>query len=363
MLSPPPMSTSSFFSRRALVLSLKLTGATLLAPALALVACGGGVDSTATVVPADGGSGDAQASDAGPASDDAEGLADEGDRPPLDGALLFAGYSGGSLADTWDWDGTRWVQAQVVGPSKRDSQSMGSLHGKVVLFGGDFAGTFLGDTWEWDGRTWTEKKVSGPSPRREAAMATLGDKIVLYGGTGSGQLDDTWTWDGTSWTEVKTPGPGGLHGIASAMATLGDKVVLFGGIGTDTATWEFDGATWTKKAVTPAPPARGYHAMATLNDRVILFGGEVDANHFLGDTWIWDGSTWTELKVPGPSARFHPAMSAVGNSVVLFGGAPVVAPGAQPFFGDTWTCDGATWTQVTTAIAPSPRYAYQMATR
>ncbi len=298
------------------------------------------------------------------------GVVDSGSVPdvpptPLTGAFLFAGYGEAPLSDTWDFNGSTWTQANVTGPSERDSQSMATLNGKVILFGGEF-GSYLADTWEWDGLTWTQKNVTGPSARSEAPTATLGNKVVLYAGEGAAQNDDTWEWDGTSWTQIMTPGPGDLHDIGSAMATLGDKVYLFGGMGSTNDTWCFDGSTWTKLTITgDSPPQRVFHAMTTFNDKIVLFGGEIDANHFLNDTWEFDGTTWTQINAngntTGPSERFHPAMTTWNGAVYMFGGGSVVGEGPG-WLADTWQFDGTTWTQKT-SDGPSARYGYVMATR
>ncbi len=116
-------------------------------------------------------------------------------------------------------------------------------------------------------------------------------------------------------------------------------LVLFGGSSTsrypggDTNTpigdsWTFDGTTWTELSV-PGPPARYGHSMATLGasptGRVVLFGGLVQMGS-LGevgednDTWVFDGSAWTEVAVAGPTPRDSAMMASLGNAIVLFGG-------------------------------------------
>jgi hypothetical protein len=66
---------------------------------------------------------------------------------------------------------------------------------------------------------------------------------------------------------------------------------------------------------------------------VVLFGGGTASTNF-GDTWTWDGSTWTKQDAKtSPPARHSASMAydaATGN-VVLFGGQGGV------FLGDTWT--------------------------
>jgi hypothetical protein len=71
------------------------------------------------------------------------------------------------------------------------------------------------------------------------------------------------------------------------------------------------------------------------NDQVTLFGGRR-----FNDTWTWDGADWTDRTQPH-STRPYPrsdlglAYDAGHSQVLLFGGC----------CGDTWTWDGSAWTQ------------------
>ena len=248
----------------------------------------------------------------------------------------------------------------------------------VVLFGGasNLAGSTLGDTWTWDGNAWTKREVSGPSPRGSSATL-LGNEVVLFGGAGdrpAGEgttpnpvLSDTWTWDGSGqWTQHNVAGPPARGG--SVMASLNGVAVLYGGAVPNGAgaiflsdTWTWDGNTWTQVDV-PGPPARAGAAMCRLGDKLVLFGGwgtPLQAGQLpnpFSDTWTWDGATWTQMKATGPSSRVAPEMAALGNVVVLFSGAD---DSGTP--SDTWTWDGAIWTQLMVQ-GPAGRQAAAVAT-
>ena len=130
------------------------------------------------------------------------------------------------------------------------------------------------------------------------------------------------------------------------------------GQGTLGDTWLWDGSTWTQDNVA-GPSARAYHGMATLNGTVVLFGGclfsDWDCVNTLSDTWTWNGASWTVHNVVGPSARSGFAMTTLNDTVVLFGG-----QSAGTLLGDTWTWDGASWTNRNVA-GPSPRHSASMA--
>jgi N-acetylneuraminic acid mutarotase len=141
------------------------------------------------------------------------------------------------------------------------------------------------------------------------------------------------------------------------MATLNDKVVLFGGFDGDKFlgdTWEWDGSRWTERKVL-GPPPRGRYGMATLKGKVVVHGGQTDSGT-LGDTWEWDGNTWTERKVsPNPGIRGGHAMATLDDKIVLVSGARL-----GHYEVNTWEWDGDAWTELDVA-GPTARAAPGMA--
>jgi N-acetylneuraminic acid mutarotase len=302
---------------------------------------------------------------------------DVGATLPLGTAVLFGGSgpTGPLFADTWTWDGSAWAKLDVTGPSARYGAVMASFGGELVLFGGfNHENETLSDTWTWDGLAWTERRVAGPPARYDAVMAPLGGGLVLFGGYHAYLADvltDTWTWDGSAWTQLDVMGPLPPRG-GSSMAPLGSALVFFGGEevpnGYLSDTWTWNGGSWTKLDVT-GPPARQGAVMGSLGSALVLFGGyddgyDADAGTPFPDTWTWDGSRWTELGAPGPpdsnlAGRESPAMAKVGDTLVLFGGGTF---DGSPWFSDTWTFDGSTWTRLD-VHGPSARAGAVMATR
>ncbi len=107
-------------------------------------------------------------------------------------------------------------------------------------------------------------------------------------------------------------------------------------------TWEWDGVSWTQvQDIGPSP--RAFHSMAhdSARGRSVLFGGLAQAGE-MGDTWEWDGENWTQVSDIGPSKRTHHAMAydSSRQRVVLFGG------GLTTRLGDTWEWDGQDWVQL-----------------
>jgi len=226
--------------------------------------------------------------------------------PPPARALMFGGspaITASPLADTWQWDGSTWTMLDNGnGPSPRVGATMGSLDGRVVLFGGENANhQTLGDTWEWDG-AWHEMTVPGPPARSFAAMATLGNVVVMSGGTSTGTdtLVDTWLWDGAKWTALDGQSP---DVAVFGLATLGGVVVT---LPTDGSVWTFDGHAWSqindRLMFVPFPGP-----MTSTSTTLVIFGAY---GVTLGDTWVWTSAGWEQRVVNGPTARRAAAMSA-----------------------------------------------------
>jgi uncharacterized protein (TIGR03437 family) len=278
--------------------------------------------------------------------------------------VLFAGGGSGVVNDTWVWDGANWTQKspQTVPPVRHyHAMVYDAAHGQVVLFGGAVLTlpgqptNAINDTWVWDGSGWTQKlPQTSPPARYSHAMAYDAGhgQVVLFGGLdpSGNSLNDTWLWDGNNWTQ-KSPqnSPVARSSHAMAFDSAHGQVVLFGGGGAATLpapffndTWVWDGSNWTQESPQTSPPALLYHAMVydSAHGQVVLFGGLVPSlagSQDSNNTWVWDGSNWTqESPQNSPSARTSSAMAydSVHNQVVLFGGLGAVD------LGDTWTWEG-----------------------
>jgi hypothetical protein len=236
----------------------------------------------------------------------------------------------------------------------------------AVLFGGASSLNFAavnGQTWTWNSAAWTFADSTGMTARCDNAMAydSVRNRVVSYGGYNGTYLGDTWKRVGGAWTQITgaTP-PSPRADSFMAFDSQHGVMVLFGGQGSTGVirrdTWEFGDSTWTQRAANGPPPARWIHRMAydSVRGVTVMFGGAAP-NSLLADTWEWDGTTWTENTTPGPSARYGHAMAfdSANEVAVLFGGQSL-QPFGQGVLGDTWTYDGTTWTQLAIS-GPSPR--------
>ena len=299
-------------------------------------------------------------------------------RVSLPGVLILPLLTAMLLAQT----AGNWTQkSPPASPSARSLHSIvyDAAHGQVVLFGGVFqgnndprVGNFLGDTWIWDGTNWNQKSPQ-TSPRSRYAFGMAYDstqsQVVLFGGAlgFNTNLGDTWAWDGTNWTQ-KSPqtSPPARGYCVMAYDAAHQQVVLFGGYSEPPAgppfvagtrwgdTWVWDGTNWTQKSPQSSPSARTGAAMVydAAHGQVVLFGGFVSAG--LNDTWVWDGSNWTQKfpqTSPGTRAGHAMAYDSTRGQVVLFSGN----------INDTWIWDGSNWTQESPQTSPPARHNHAMA--
>jgi Kelch motif len=213
--------------------------------------------------------------------------------------------------------------------------------------------------------------ANSPPARNGGAMAydAARGQVVLFGGSDSNNVfyNDTWVWDGINWTQkspANTPTPRYIHAMAYDAAH--GQVVLFGGFGTTAPgarndTWVWDGTNWTQMSPANSPTPRYLPAMAydATHGQVVLFGGYDQNTGIRNDTWVWDGTNWTQkspTNIPPPRSEHKMAYDVAHGQVVLFGGM-----GSSAMLNDTWVWDGTDWTQKSPAISPSSRAYHEMA--
>ncbi|MBP1157328.1 MULTISPECIES: cadherin-like beta sandwich domain-containing protein [unclassified Paenibacillus] len=187
--------------------------------------------------------------------------------------------------------------------------------------------------------TWERITLNlAPDARQAAAMAydENAGNAVMFGGQGNTSLlDDTWIWvgDQKTWHEEllnAAPKPSKRKGAVMAYDTVSQKVLLFGGEGesgvlNDTWLWNGQAAQWEQvTGLTASPPARAGAQLAFDGRQLVLFGGYTGSGNAklpLGDTWLWDGTAWTQVQpAQSPPAAYGGQMAYDGNTAVLYGG-------------------------------------------
>jgi cysteine-rich repeat protein len=273
---------------------------------------------------------------------------------PVHGTIVLAGGAAQSadLTDTWVYDGTDWTERLGAGwPALvGGSAAFDPVSGTVIAFGGQDINGYSGKTLSWNGTTWTDLAIAGPSERTHGQMASTGDHIVWFSGAISGTSTpppETWIFKSGAWSQPVTPGGLTPEAIAYANDLARGRLVLFDG----SSTWELSSSGWELRA-TGTPSSRTNTAMAydPIARNVILFGGRASMTP-LGDTWIWDGTSWTEKVTPPElTARAGVAMAFDGTHVTLRGG--FLPAGGTPSAG-TWSWDGTSWSVSTSANEPA----------
>lgn len=226
---------------------------------------------------------------------------------------------------------------------------------------------------------WRTIENGGPTPRDRHSMvySTKSRKLLLIGGIGFNDAGtivhrDTWSWDGQQWIE-ESPAHTFRLGVDHAAAEdQHGNIVLFAGATTNyeqdpsADTWIWDGSDWTQRMVDPHPAARRYSAMAYDERRrtTILYGGRDVNDGPLGDTWEWTGNEWIDRTpppgdedAPAPRAKERIVFDSARQELVMFGGETTNHTG---YFDDTWSWDGERWHRIATRSTPTPRAAVAM---
>lgn len=256
------------------------------------------------------------------------------------------------------WNGSSWqIDPTSRSPGWRTYPAVTTRDdGSVFLFGG------LGDgaqrnTWLYDGTLWKEQPAGASPPARAHGLAAFDSKrgeVLLYGGLApnGAAMRDTWIWDGTSWTELSPPTNPGDAGNGSSMVydPVRDRVWLLDGWASGSPfakLWSWDGQTrqWTLVPTSNGPRYSAYPAFGFDRTRnvAVLFGGNAR-----DDTWTWDGATWTQLNPKNRPAGRQAASLAWDTRrerLVLFGG---YIANSTPV-NDVWTWDGQDWTSLVNA--------------
>jgi hypothetical protein len=200
-------------------------------------------------------------------------------------------------------------------------------------------------------------------PGREVAAMVYDEKrevILMHGGRDAAGLAfrDTWEWNGQTWRQVANDGPPILlHGMAYDVAR--DRTVLYGGrwiSGSLTnymnvgETWEWDGSSWTHIETGSADPLILFTMVYDRKlGRVVRHGGSISGDWISEDpaTYAWDGTNWTQIAggsfVRGAQRATYD--SARGKTV-MFGGTSITDGPRPPGDETTWEFNGVEWVQV-----------------
>jgi hypothetical protein len=261
--------------------------------------------------------------------------------PQNAGLVMFGGGAPFINNETWIYDGLNWAQqSPATSPTARMGMELvyDSARGVAVLYGGLASPISIppptSETWEWDGVSWTQVSVStnaGPRYKYGACFDSVRNQVVMYGGANSQLLgvpiNQTWEYAGTAWSLAPTTGNPGPRERPSMCFHAGQGVsVLFGGydgFSLKDETWVYDGTSWTQVAISgskPSPRNAAKMVYDPIRDLCVLTGGQDNVGP-LSDTWTFDGTSWTQQPGTTQTIRDHAFafLPTIGQSV-KFGG-------------------------------------------
>ena len=170
--------------------------------------------------------------------------------PVRDRILVFGGYNGSFLHDTWLVSLAPTVSVSPVSPGGfqpgiRDffAAVYDPVRDRVVIYGGNENGTPLGNVWALSlspSLVWTQiVPAPGPSPAprmlHDAIYDPYGDRLLVFGGfDGNGARNDLWALSlgGTpTWTQLAPAGPlpSPRFGYSLEIDPSRQRAILFGG--------------------------------------------------------------------------------------------------------------------------------------
>ncbi|MFT3835621.1 MAG: hypothetical protein QM723_01320 [Myxococcaceae bacterium] len=304
-------------------------------------------------------------------------------------------FDGWSPDGTWEWNGNDWTQVPTPhSPGLRcaPAAAFSPIRNLVTLFGGSANGSNLGDTWEYDGTDWTLR-----IPQRSAGVQGSGGVMVYHPVTEQEVLflNGTVQWDGSTWSggaflsapyalldptimyfdparqnvvmlsdglweltggkwNQRSSGwpPVGVMSAAHDDAT-GKLVALTQG---PSATWEFDGTSWSM--VVPSPePSLDLSALVTAGSRALMVGydHDVDPTGAL-QIFEWTSGAWQPVQAtnsPTTSVLQQVAYDSSRQALVA-----LLNDGSfysYDVVNTLWEWDGASWSQRTPQHSPLPR--------
>jgi hypothetical protein len=147
---------------------------------------------------------------------------------------------------------------------------------------------------------------------------------------------------------LDSPAPPTRYGPSACFDPERRGLVLFGGIGSTTDfgdTWLLEGSTWTQESspVSPSPRHDAPIVYVPSMHACFMFGG-VDTNlNNMADGWAWDGTSWTNVSFAGPSPSGRSAGILVydssRNKVVLIGGIRSLSAQQPQLLQEVWEFD------------------------
>jgi pimeloyl-ACP methyl ester carboxylesterase len=196
-------------------------------------------------------------------------------------------------------------------------------------------------------------------------------RLLIGNGIAPGTLAQRLSVADRVWFDVQpATSPSLRSGSAMAFDGTRSQVLLFGGCTSSCGgpgsflgdTWIWNGTTWVQQQPPHSPSPRYGHVMTydSARGELVLFGGISAGSVVHDDTWVWNGSDWTQQNpATRPAAQYFAALAfdAPRAQAVLIGGVDQFGEAVT----GTWVWTGSDWIQKSPSNAPSARYEPTMA--
>lgn len=283
--------------------------------------------------------------------------------------VLFGGKNGTTeFNDTWVYQNDDWTKLDTPNaPPVREVPGMAydPIRDRVVVFGGTYnllssdgktsTATARFDTWEFDGTTWVQRSSDGPHVSKPILQYDPSRNQLLLLGLDENTATLMYQYDpgAGSWTKL-TPAalPPCVNEAATAFEPNLGRILLTGGTCTTSSvndeTWEWDGTTWAKVDTHGTDPARVFgHVLAFDQSRnlVLEYGGTVAFGLPRSNTYLYGSTVWIEADqnglTPSPRSLFAFTTDPKNNAVWLLGGTTDDA-----LLSDLWRYQNGQWSLV-----------------
>ena len=241
-----------------------------------------------------------------------------------DSALAMGGYTTTTIANTEEFNGSGWSNAEDM-PAVKHGAASGGLQTAAFIAGGypDPAGNTA--TYEYDGTNWGSGGALSQARRGFTGSGTLTAGLAMGGFSdpvsSGAPLTNVEEYDGSSWTNGGALPAGNANlGAAGTQAAT----VAFGGYlgppGNTTNAYHYDGSSWTSTG--SMNTARSSLGGSGIQTSALAFGGAAPSAS--AATELYDGSTWTaSSNMATARYSFGSAQNAPSNTTGLaFGGGP-----------------------------------------
>ncbi|MGE0764052.1 MAG: Kelch repeat-containing protein [Bdellovibrionales bacterium] len=213
---------------------------------------------------------------------------------------------------------------------------------------------------------------NAPSARYYHASTWTGRELLVWGGYSTGQYHQTGArYDPSTdrWTSISNVGSPTPRYVYGSVWT-GQQMIVWGGLNSlgqavnTGALYDPNQDSWRAISTIGAPSPRLNHTSVWTGSKMIVWGGEDAAGNKVNDGGIYDPAlnSWLSISSVGaPGPRVHHSALWTGTEMLIWGGCHDVTldcgsqnPGLNS--GARFNPQTNTWSPMTLANAPSPRY-------